>query len=449
LTVLVVVATTMGAYLFVMTRLANRELDEVITELDRTDPGWRWEELEAKRATYPEGINSATVVMAVKKQLPEGWLNPQLEFAQEPPVVLTESQVQDLTEEMSRAGPALIEARRLKELPQGRFPSAEPDMAGLPGLLNHVQDVRSITNLLAHDALLRVQQNDADGAVQSCQAALNAGRSIGDEPTLIALLVRLACRTVALYKLERVLAQGQPSAAVLAEIQALLEDEEAQPLLVVAVRGERAYCDRSVQALQAGKLKPSQLTGPGPIGNYKIGPIDLQALFSPILLGPVARNHVAILKYLTELVAISKLPLEGQMERIQTLEACLPDQPTLVRLLAPAVSKVLVAYQRTHAWLRCALVMVAVERYRLKHQRWPDALEALVTDKFLTRVPADPYDGAPLRFIRVDDGVVIYSVGPDGKDDGGKLDRLKSGTPGTDLGWQLWDVAKRRQPNKP
>jgi len=64
-------------------------------------------------------------------------------------------------------------------------------------------------------------------------------------------------------------------------------------------------------------------------------------------------------------------------------------------------------------------------------------------------VPADLYDGMPLRLRRLEDGLVIYSVGPDGQDNGGHLDRKSPTNPGTDLGFRLWDVAKRRQPPVP
>jgi len=46
----------------------------------------------------------------------------------------------------------------------------------------------------------------------------------------------------------------------------------------------------------------------------------------------------------------------------------------------------------------------------------------------------------------VADGVVVYSLGPDRTDNQGKLDRTPSLADGTDLGFQLWDVAKRRPP---
>ncbi len=40
----------------------------------------------------------------------------------------------------------------------------------------------------------------------------------------------------------------------------------------------------------------------------------------------------------------------------------------------------------------------------------------------LTTVPIDPYDGKPLRLSIVGGQLVIYSVGKDGKDDGGRVD---------------------------
>jgi hypothetical protein len=40
-------------------------------------------------------------------------------------------------------------------------------------------------------------------------------------------------------------------------------------------------------------------------------------------------------------------------------------------------------------------------------------------------------------------------VGPDGKDNGGKIDPQMPHREGADLGFRLWEVAKRRQPPQP
>jgi hypothetical protein len=42
-------------------------------------------------------------------------------------------------------------------------------------------------------------------------------------------------------------------------------------------------------------------------------------------------------------------------------------------------------------------------------------------------------------------GVVVYSLGPDRADNKGNLDRSGRLADGTDVGFQLWDVGKRRQ----
>src|SRR5262249_19466108 len=289
------------------------------------------------------------------------------------------------------------------------------------------------------------QKGDIDGALQSCQAGLNVARSIGDEPSLIAQLVRIACRSIALRKMERVMAQGQASAPVLTDLQALLEDEEVQPLLLFAARGERAFQLHAIQELRSGNVTAAQLMG-STSGQCQIGSVDLGELFFKCVSGALPGQYAAILKYPRECGEIAGKPVEEQPALAQKLEATLPGQPVLVRLLAPAIGKVAEACRRSHAELRCVIVLVAAERYRLQHHRWPAAVDDLVKAKLLPRVPIDPYDGAPLRLRLLDDGVVIYSVGPDQTDDGSKIDRQHPIAPGSDFGYRLWNADQRRQP---
>jgi hypothetical protein len=62
---------------------------------------------------------------------------------------------------------------------------------------------------------------------------------------------------------------------------------------------------------------------------------------------------------------------------------------------------------------------LAIERFRSVEERLPDSLAELVP----SRAPAvlnDPYDGEPLRYVKREKGYIVYSIGPDGKDDGGE-----------------------------
>jgi len=62
---------------------------------------------------------------------------------------------------------------------------------------------------------------------------------------------------------------------------------------------------------------------------------------------------------------------------------------------------------------------IALKRFQLKHDQWPESLTEVVPE-FLPSVPIDPYDGKPLRYRPNGDGTyLLYCVGKDGVDDGG------------------------------
>jgi hypothetical protein len=68
---------------------------------------------------------------------------------------------------------------------------------------------------------------------------------------------------------------------------------------------------------------------------------------------------------------------------------------------------------------RLTIAAIAAERYRLRHGHFPSELQALVP-VFLSAGPLDPMSGQPLRYrTNATGGFVLYSVGEDGRDDGG------------------------------
>jgi len=81
-----------------------------------------------------------------------------------------------------------------------------------------------------------------------------------------------------------------------------------------------------------------------------------------------------------------------------------------------------------------ALVILALELYRRHHGGWPETLEDL-TPQLLPAVPMDRYDGQPLRYRVVEGRPLLYSIGSDGDDDGGKP---RSEICDNDHDWVLW-----------
>ncbi len=82
-------------------------------------------------------------------------------------------------------------------------------------------------------------------------------------------------------------------------------------------------------------------------------------------------------------------------------------------------SKTILKLLRVETARRVVVTAIALKRFQLQHGKLPDALGEL-TPEFLPTVPIDPFDGKPLKYQPDPDGTyLLYSVGPDGKDDGG------------------------------
>lgn len=437
---------------------AGQDLREAMAEAARTDPGWQLDDIDAARAVVPDEENAALVALKVKALLPANWPTPRNAAVtapssdtgpprtwdeqlheMPPPVPFDETVYQSLRTSLEAVEPARREARRLVGLTRGRYPLTwSPDVISTT---LQSQDARSAASLLRYEAALLTQEGNYDGAAACVRGVLGAARSVGDEPLIISVLIRIAGDAQALAALERLLAHGEPSPRELTAVQELLEQEAAEPLLRQAMRGERAALHRLVTALDQGDLSLAQVTG-SPRG---MGSRLLDAT-GPTL---ARRSHGRMLHLLNQMVEASQLPDEEQAAVFQEVEREIKqakvNYDVVTALLMPAMIKAQETAQRSRADLRCALVAVALERYRCDHGEWPEPLEALVP-RYLSAVPADPCDGKPLRYRRLPDGVLVYSVGPDKVDNGGALNRRNPLAKNTDRGFRLWDRAARRQP---
>jgi hypothetical protein len=425
-------------------------LNEALAEAESWDPGWRITELEAKRRAVPDEANSALVLMTAKTKMPRSWplwewpggpecagWSPEeltdldLSFQKlQPTAELGRRQVDALSQELKRAGLALAEARKVVEYPAGRYPIVYgPDGVSDKRPSSESWDLRKLLN---YDVISRTQAKDFEGALVSCRALFNLARAIGDEPGTLSALSRFSAESRFIEGLERILAQGQVSQASLAAMQTLIEEEQA-PVLLILARGERADADRTLEAIQNGRLTIEKAFGFDP---YYFGWRSYLQLSATA----VKRSRAALLRLNNQFVEIAKLPMEQQREQILQIDKAAGNVPFPAFPLA--YSKVSSWCFRNEAEKRCAVALLAAERFRQASQHWPQALTDLVP-AYLEKLPLDPIDGNPLRFRRLPRGIIIYSVGWDGEDNGGKLDERPL-SKGIDWGLRLWDLDSRR-----
>jgi hypothetical protein len=266
----VLVAAVLGAVgmfvvQLVLRHLADREVNEAVAEVDRTDPGWTFDEIQAHRKNLPDEQNGARRVVAAFALLPRpwpAWGNPAFaeqfgldeddqkyfddpSWQRDPRLLPQGKRLASLRSELKRAEAAVKEALTLEQFPDGRY-EIDWKLDMLNTLLRDTQNSRDVVLLLDLDAVRRICDRDVEGACRNVRAALNIARSHGDEISVIALLVRIAEGSVAVGMLERVLAQGTPSANALRSLQKALEGESEDIArgTLGAVHGERALFHR-------------------------------------------------------------------------------------------------------------------------------------------------------------------------------------------------------------
>lgn len=432
-------------------RGAEDRFTAIMAKLDAEEFPWKFADLDDARPNPPDVENSARVVVHVDKMLPRGW--PDQKFDDQfqdvlPPELLDAERTKLLAETMKSLEPVLLEARKLAGMPTGRHKLVVGSNP-LNAILKDQQDTRRSYNLLRYDAWDRATAGDMKGALLAGRAGINAARSLDDEPIIISQLVRIAGIAIACLAIERSLALGEAGDADLALLQQALALEEKHPTWLVCARGERAMSHATFEAIHSGEIPMQDVLGAG----LMYGGSDLtwkERIFG-ISKSDMRRQHAILLEYVSRVVANARLPMHEQEKDAAVLDGevrAMTSDARLVKMLLPAITTMSHATRRNAASVRCMMTLVAIERYRVKAKKWPEKLEELVP-AYLDAVPLDPFDGKPLRYHSTDHGVMVYTTGQDRIDNGGALNRKSPVDPGSDWGYELWDVSKRRQPTRP
>jgi hypothetical protein len=426
---------------------------EVMAKLDADEPGWRLDDILAAREANvpPDKQNVFRLVQEVDPQAPKeftDWIGTDK--------WLPEKELNHLpnSEDAARAKKvredcrkAIDKLRRIRDLKQGYSRLTVPDNP-MAAKFEHLQPIRHAVSLLQFDATVAALGGDYDQAIDTIRALENAACAIGDEPALISMLVRIACDAIAKRTTERVLAWGEPRDG-LAELQATISREADVPLITIGLWGERAIIGLVFERVDSGALDIRDLGWDGPKMPKSFDPEF--AIGQWVYRGFLPDDRANYLETMTRLIAISRKPahermglfsLEEDRFRTRLADPDLSRQYILTRLLLPGWVKVATAELRSIANMRSAAVGIACERFRQANGRWPNDLTE-IPRSILPEIPLDPFDGKPIRYRQIDDGVVVYCVGSDLVDDGGNLSygRLE---PGEDIGFRLWDPKYRR-----
>jgi len=282
----------------------------------------------------------------------------------------------------------------------------------------HLAVLKRVIRLLNMDVILHAENGDAQLAARSVTSAFGIIRSLTKEPTAASQFVRIACNALMVSSLERVINRTKFADEQLVELSQVVTDSEDITAMSRVFIGERC---RKINVFK----DPASLN-PELIGRKMLLPAPILKLYKA--LGLADRDAVIYIDLMNDYMDTIGLPLHKRKEAADVIQAQLNKTSKthiLLHMFRPIHSRFTTLYLKDIACLRSARVALAVQRYRLTTGNLPDALADLVPT-YLDTVPKDPFDSSELRYKKLRTGFVVYSIGEDGIDDGGK-ERLPFG----------------------
>lgn len=339
---------------------------------------------------------------------------PRTPLSQEQVVVLT-----TLVMENEKAL-SLIKAAALKTRVDWQTKYATPMISVL---LPDLSQQRQLANLLRPAAQLAHHEGDDARALEHVRQLLFVGRCVGQQPFFVSHLVRtgidaMACNAAQEIAPSLQLGQGEAgSQAVASTIRELLDEADARAGLQRAMAGERLAQTDTAVAILSGKLKFSDLVAmghPGGDAPHLTLPQDAGILLEDtrIMIQVMSRNIDA--------AGASDWPsAREKMKPFPPPQRLEPQKHAFLSVMLPSLERGIEAHFLALAQRRMAAAAMAMRWYSLEHQDKLPAKLADLVPRYLPEVPRDPMaSDRPLGY--VPDRGLIYSVGRDGRDDGGR-----------------------------
>lgn len=314
------------------------------------------------------------------------------------------------------------------------------------------QSLRDATRLLTVRAMLRVGQGRLDEAWEDLLAGHRLARHVSHSPMMIDGLVGLAMESMATRSQTLLIHYGDLTPE---QVARMLDDLAKLPV-------ERSMGDRLVNGERFTSLDAITNMSRNMTFQLEDGGVSRDSEIGQRLLTIASRSAIdwdeilrIVNRYYDDLAAApEETSLRGRLEAIGTLEAALEAEreqtrglgrvvrsfisfrspkktmsqhlgKIMVALLQPAADAALTADTRGIANRRMLLIALGAAAYRTEYGVYPERLDAV--GDYLSEIPVDPYSEQSFRYRLEGDGFMVYSVGPNGRDEEGRNDAEAGG----------------------
>lgn len=265
-----------------------------------------------------------------------------------------------------------------------------PPQPFLEPYLQRVQQNRAFARVLQYRADLLLARHERENSLQTGLTLLRLDRHFQREPMLIGYLVSVAVQSMAIDEIARALDDGPIPSELHEQIDAELAGFWQSQAFVATLKSERAYGIDSFRSFR----------GLGLPGYFK-------------------RDECDYLKRMAAEIEIGAAPRYKSAAAVTRMNADTEGAGPLTRNMLPALEAAREAHLRSLARMQCLSVLNALTRQDGNEGTTQPSIDNL---ELPDHVKIDPYNGQPLKIKRIETGWVVYSVGPNLTDDGGKIE---------------------------
>lgn len=272
---------------------------------------------------------------------------------------------------------------------------------GVP-MLTHLADVRIAAKVLCLEAIVYVEQNQSDQALQSIVSVICTANSLEKEPIQVSAHVKLSCESLAYKTINYFLNHIIYNIQQLKTLQMNLTEIDNQNTLVRSIASERAWCyDLFTNPIEFAR-------------NMELNTVVGTTMH---LSGLIEVQHIVYLDFIDELILAAQMDYHQSYQKAFKLKKQIDEMPiyiSMFRFIIPALTRSFIFHTRIHDQNLITRTAIAIEQFRLIHNRLPESLNQLIPD-FLAEIPRDPFDpdNHPLRYHINETGYTVYSVGED------------------------------------
>jgi len=296
------------------------------------------------------------------------------------------------------------------------YPYASPEARSMYTQFPYFAKFRGMARLLSLQGKVRSDKGDWSGAVESYLDAVQLGEEIPHGSTLIGYLVGVACQSIG----------RRPMWGVVDHLNAA-QSRAAATRLVSVIDHHFSFADTMQEEKWLGQSTLIELFN---------SPKETAAVLNPDAGKDLANAtgngsppaFAGVLFYLTHsksrimhdytIWMDKSIQIARQPYGLHLSSPPLPTDP-INEVMLSAFSQAQMKEVNSETQNRLLLMMLALHAYQLEHGRYPASLHELAPT-YLQKLPNDPFAAQGTFLYRVQGkSYVLYSVGPDGKDDGG------------------------------